>query len=135
MLAAQEISQQEFRRLSNFPDLEQSDQLAIALEERILHDLAAIIQEGEKGYSPPDPFLLDQEDLATKLTVQTINKYAVTDLEESKMQLLRRYFTAVQTLKAQATPPAPPPVPQTQPGALPVQPPQASIAPTSNAQV
>ena len=55
MLAAGEISNQEFRRLSNFPDLEQSDQLAVALEERILHDLDQIVEDGEKGYSPPDP--------------------------------------------------------------------------------
>ena len=34
MLADGEISNQEFRRLSNFPDLEQSDQLAVALEEK-----------------------------------------------------------------------------------------------------
>ena len=134
MLAAGEISNQEFRRLSNFPDLEQSDQLALALEERILHDLDQIVEEGEKGYSPPDAFILDPSDLATTLTVQTINKYAVTDLEEEKMDLLRQYFVAVQTLKAKAAPPpmsaAPPPQ---QP--LAVAPPAPSIGPTSNAQV
>lgn len=140
MLAAQEISKQEFRRMSNFPDLEQSDQLAIALEERILHDLDQIIEKGRKGYCSPDPFILDPEDLATKLTVQTINKYAVTDLEDEKMNLLRDYFTEIQTLKQTATPPAPMPMPP-QPGAAPgqegppVAPPKASVAPTSGAQV
>lgn len=136
MFAAQEIDKNEFRRLSNFPDLEQSDQLAVALEERILHDLDQIIEEGEKGYCPPDPFILDPTDLATRLTVQTINKYIVTDLEEEKMILLRQYFTAIQTLKQSAAPPPPMPVPgQPAPGAPAVVPPKPSVSPTSNAQV
>ena len=63
MFAAQEIDKSEFRRLSRMPDLEQSDQLAVALEERILHDLDAIIESGQKGYSPPDAFILDPTDL------------------------------------------------------------------------
>jgi hypothetical protein len=136
MLAAGEISNQEFRRLSNFPDLEQSDQLAVALEERILHDLDAIVEDGKSGYNPPDSFVLDPSDLATTLTVQTINKYAVTDLEETKMDLLRDYFTAIQNLKKTATPPPPMPVPAA-PGAqpLPVAPPAASQGPTSGVQV
>lgn len=138
MLAANEISNQEFRRLSNFPDLEQSDQLALALEERILHDLDQIVEKGKKGYSPPDPFILDPTDLATTLSIQTINKYAVTDLEEEKMQLLRDYFTAVQVLKQGAMPPAPPmapPMGAPPPNALPIAPPAPSVGPTSGAQV
>jgi hypothetical protein len=138
MLAAGEITTQEFRRLSSFPDLKQSDELANALEERILENLDAIIDEGKAGYEPPDVFILDPTDLATKLTVNYINKYAVTDIEESKMQLLRDYFTQVQNLKQQANPPPPPMAP---PGAapgqgpLPVAPPAPSMAPTSGAQV
>lgn len=140
MLAAGEITNQEFRRLSSLPDLAQSDALANALEERILHDLDAIVEDGKKGYCAPDPFILDPSDLATTLTVNYINKYAVTDLEEEKMQLLRDYFTQVQVLKAQA---APPPAPgpampqqgQAAPPQVPVQPPAPSISPTSNAQV
>lgn len=133
MLAAQEITLSEFRRLSNFPDLEQSDRLAAALEERILHDLDQIIEEGDKGYVAPDPFILDPTDLATTLTVQYINMYAVTNLEEKKMQLLRNYFTQIQDLKKSAMPPPvenPSNVTQ-----LPVQPPQPSVAPTSNVAV
>jgi hypothetical protein len=140
MLAAGEITQQEFRRLSNFPDLEQSDALALALEERILHDLDAIVEDGKKGWSQPDEFMLDPTDLATQLTVQTINKYKVTDIEEEKLDLLQDYFTQVQLLKAKAAPPpmmAPPGA--AAPGApqapLPVAPPAPSVGPTSGAQV
>lgn len=138
MLASQEIDKNEFRRLSNFPDLEQSDQLAVALEERILHDLDQIVEYGDrKPFPVMDPFLLDPTDMATRLTVQTINKYAVTDLEEEKMELLRQYFTAVQMLKQSAAPPTPVPPPQGAPGQQPlsVAPPKPSMSPTSNVQV
>jgi len=132
MLAAGEITNQEFRRLSNFPDLEQSDQLANALEERILKCLDDIVDHGLKGYKPPDPFMLDPTDLATKLSVQYINKYAVTDIEEEKLELLRNFFIQVQDLKAMAAPPAP----QAAQGApLPVQQPSLSVSPTSGVQV
>lgn len=140
MLAAGEISNQEFRRLSNFPDLKQSDQLAAALEERILHDLDNIVEEGVEGYSAPDQFMLDPTDLATTLTVQYINKYEVTDIEEEKKQLLQNYFTQIQDLKQQSmTPPIQQAIsPQVQAGqaqGLPVQPPNPSVAPTSGVQV
>lgn len=136
MLAAEEINKQEFRRLSAFPDLQQSDQLASALEERILKSLDDIVRLGKKGYEPPDSFILDPSDLATTLTVNYINLYSVTDIEESKMQLLRNWFTQVQVLKGMANPP-PAPGPMAPPGAgpLPVAPPKPSVSPTSNVQV
>ncbi len=134
--AAGIITKEEFRDLSNFPDLKASDQLAKALRDRILHDLDAIIEDGRKGYSAPDSFILDPTDLATTLTVQTINKYIVTDLEEEKMQCLRDYFTAIQNMKQTATPPPPMPLPQEgAPQALPVAPPNPSVSPMSGAQV
>lgn len=142
MFAANEIDKEEFRFLSNNPDLKQSDQLAAALRERILHDLDAIVEDGKRGYNPPDSFILDPTDLATTLTVQTINKYAVTDLEEEKMDLLREYFEAIQNEKHKALPPPMPMMPpQGAPGApapaqaLPVAPPMPSQAPTSGVRV
>jgi hypothetical protein len=131
MLAAGEITLREFRRQSNYPDLDQDNQLANAQEERILHDLDAIIDDGE--FNRPDPFVLSPDDLATTLTVQYINKYAVTDLEEEKMQMLRDYFTEIQNLKGQAAPPPPAQAPAQ--SNVPVQPPAPSISPTSNVQV
>lgn len=136
MLAAGEVTIQEFRRLSNFPDLKQSDQLAVALEERILHDLDAIVEDGE--FNAPDPFILDPSDLATTLSVNYINKYAVTDMEEEKMEMIRQYFTAVQDLKTAAMPP-PPVMPQggdISPVSGPaVVPPNPSMSPTSGVSV
>jgi len=106
-LAAGEITLQEFRRLSNFPDLEQSDQLAAALEERILHALDQIVEQGDKNYDSiaPDSFILDPSDLATTLSVNYINLYSTLQLEEEKMQVLRDFFTQIQNLKQQALPP------------------------------
>lgn len=136
MFAAGEIDKTEFRRLSSLPDLQQSDSLANALEERILKSLDDIIQDGKKGYMKPDAFILDPSDMATKLCVQYINKYIVTDIEASKMQLLRDWFAHVQVLKQQALPPVPPPVPQAEPqGGLAVAPPAPSISPMSNVKV
>lgn len=138
MLAAGEIDKNEFRRLSNFPDLEQSDKLATSLEERILFCLDHIIEYGDKNYADiaPDNFMLDPTDLATTLCVQYINLYSTQNLEEEKVQVLRDWFTQVQDLRLKAM--LPPPVEQqaTQSGQLPPPvPPQAQIAPTSNVSV
>ncbi len=137
MLAAGEITNQEFRRLSIFPDLKQSDMLAVALEERILASLDEIVEHGEKNYGKiaPDPFILDPTDLATTLCVNYINRYSTLGLEDAKMQVLRNWFDQVQDLKQQSMPP---PMPQAgAPGqpALAVVPPQQSVSPTSNVQV
>lgn len=133
MLASGEITLQEFRRLSGFPDLKQSDKLANALEERILQALDKIVEDGK--LSPPDNFLLDPTNLAATLTVNYINLYSTNKLEESKMQLLRDYLTQVVALQsaAMAPPPMPvgPPAPpdQNNPNALP--PPAPPSAPMS----
>jgi hypothetical protein len=137
MLAAGEISTQEFRRLSNFPDLEQSDRLAAALEERILKSLDDIVDHGYKNFDSiaPDVFILDPSDLATQLCVNYINLYATLQLEEEKMQALRDWFTMVQNLKQQATPPPVPAQPSSQSQLPPTAPPQAPVGPASGAAV
>lgn len=125
MLASGEVTLQEFRRLSGFPDLEQSDKLANALEERILQTLDLIVEDGT--YNAPDSFVLDPTDLATTIVVQYINLYASNKLEDDKMQLLRDWFTQVQVLKDQAQPQQQPIGPNGQPGAS--QPNEATQAP------
>lgn len=108
MLASGEISLQEFRRLSGFPDLEQSDKLANALEERILKILDDVIESGKDPIA--DPFLLDPTNLGETRTTNYINRYAVANLEESKSEKLKDFLTQLQTLRMQAT--APPPMPE-----------------------
>lgn len=137
MLAAGEISRQEFRRLSNFPDLEQSDQLANALEERILHALDEIVDNGDRNYASiaPDTYLLDPTNLATTIAVQYINLYSTLQLEESKMNVLRQWLTQVQDLQQAAMPPTPPATPDGAPLTPPTAPPAAPVGPTSGVRV
>ncbi len=115
------ISLQEGRRLLDYPDLEQIEKLANAGEERILQVLDEIIETGK--YTPPDPFT--DLTLANQLVVQYINLYGSAKLEESKMQKLRDYFTAIQTLVQAATPPPMPAAPGAAPGAPPTASPEA----------
>jgi hypothetical protein len=140
MFAAGEIDKSEFRFMSKLPDLSQSDSLANALRERILKTLDDIIEDGAKGYKPPDPFILDPSDMATTLVVQYINKYIISDIEKNKIDLLRDWFDHIQFLKAQAAPPPPQPAPapmngQGQKPPMPVAPPAPSNSPISNVRV
>ena len=114
------IPLKEGRRLINFPDLEQMEKLSNASEERIFQYLDAIVQDGT--YNPPDSFMDLQ--LATELTVQYINLYMAAKLEEKKAQMLRDFFTQIQTLIQAAMPPPMPaaPTPQAQAAPLPQSP-------------
>lgn len=123
MIQSGMISIREGRRLLDYPDLSQMETLANAAEERIFQQLDNIVEDGE--YSPPDPFTDLQ--LANDFTVQYINLYSSCKLEEDKMQMLRTYYTQVQTLKGMASQPAPmapgqPNAPQANPQPLPQSP-------------
>lgn len=103
------IDAKEARRLMDFPDLEQFNQLENAAEERILQILDDVIESGK--YTPPDPFMDLQ--LATKLVTQYINLYSQARLEEKKKQLLVDFFDQVQDIIQAAQPPPMPQQPQT----------------------
>lgn len=103
MIQAGMISIKEGRRLLDYPDLSQIETLANASEERIFQMLDAVIESSTPAQA--DPFLDLQ--LSTELTVQYINLYGASKLEEEKMQLLRDFFTSIQTMKQAAQPPAP----------------------------
>lgn len=135
MMQAGLIDPNEGRRLLDFPDIEQVDKLKSAREERILQILDQIVESGK--FTPVDPFT----DLmkAEELVVDYINLYSSAKLEEKKMQLLRNYFTQIQTMKQAAMPP---PVPGAMPGAapsgpapigVPQAPPQSDLMPIAQA--
>lgn len=126
MIQSGMIDIQEGRRLLDFPDLQQSEKLANALEERILQILDKIVEKGD--YTAPDPYI--DLDLATKLTVQYINLYGAAKLEEEKQQLLRDFFAAVQTLKRAAMPPQMP-AQGAAPLAVPEAPPTSPLLPNA----
>ncbi len=114
------LSIKEGRRLMRFPDLEQNEKLDNASEERIFKILDAIVEDGD--YTPPDPFM--DLDLANVLVVQYYNLYMAASLEEDKADLLRTFFTQVQTLKIASMPPpaAMPAAPQANPEPAPTSP-------------
>jgi hypothetical protein len=119
MLASNEISLEEFRSLSAFPDLKQSDNLANALRNRILSTLDNIVKDGTDPVV--DAFMLDPTNLAMTLGVAYINTYSINKLEEKKMGQLRDFITQIQGLQQMALPPPPevPPGPDQNPNAAP----------------
>lgn len=120
MIQAGMITIREGRRLLDYPDLDQVEKLANSSEERILQILDEIVEDGK--YTPPDPFMDLQ--LANDLSTQYYNLYSSAKLEEERCQMIRDFFSQVQTLKQAAQPPAPPqqPVPQAQAQPLPQSP-------------
>jgi hypothetical protein len=109
LLQAGMIDIKEARRLLDYPDLQQNEQLENAAEERILKALDEIVEDGKM--TPPDSFL--PPDLCIKLSNQYINLYAVTDLDDEKLKLLRTYNAQAVALQQAAQmamiPPAAPP--------------------------
>lgn len=102
MVQAGMVTVKEGRRLMKAPDLEDNEKLDNASEERIFQILDKIVEKGE--FTMPDQYL--DFDLATTLTVQYINLYLAANLEEEKADMLKDFFTQVQTYK-QAAMPAP----------------------------
>jgi hypothetical protein len=113
----------EGRRLLDYPDIQQEEDLLNAAEERILKALDSIVEDGE--YTPPDPFM--DLSLAKKLVVQYYNKYAAEELEEEKAQMLRDFSVQIDTEIAAATPQQPQPV--ATPQAVPEPTPQSQLIP------
>ncbi len=130
MIQSGMISIKEGRRLLDYPDLEQIERLANASEERIYQYLDEIIENAE--YTPPDSFM--DLALANELVVQYYNLYSAAKLEEEKCELLRTFYSQVQTLKTAAQPPASAPnmltpnMPQAQAQPLP----QSPLVPNAN---
>lgn len=108
MIQSGMVSVREGRRLLDFADLEQNEQLENAAEERILWTLDQIVEHGK--YNPPDPFM--DLPLAQTLSLQYYNLYVPAKLEESRAEMLRTFNSQVQTLMQAAQPQLPPGQPQ-----------------------
>lgn len=116
MMQAGLIAPDEGRRLLDYPDIEQVDRLLNAPEERILKALDEIVEDGK--YTPPDPFMNIPK--AIELVNQYYNLYVAQGLEEKKAQLLRDFFTQIQTLQQASLPQPQMGAPQAVPQAPPV---------------
>lgn len=107
MIQAGMIDVREGRRLLDYPDLNQVEQLANASEERILQILDDMVDDGK--YTPPDPFM--DLSLAKTLSVQYYNLYSACKLEEEKKEMIRTFNSQVNAMLMQAQQP-PPPAPE-----------------------
>lgn len=97
------------RRLLAFPDVEKDDNLANAAEEYICKILDKMVDgesdDPEDDFTPPDP--LDNLDLAKEMAVQEFNLARCGDLEEPRLNLLRRFIEQCAALQQAAMPPQP----------------------------
>ncbi len=93
------------KRLMGDLDLLEEDNLLDAPTNRILQQLDDIVEKGSDEM--PDSFTNIQ--VAKVKVIQYINLYETLKLEESKLQKLRDYWTALQDAERAAMPPAPPP--------------------------
>lgn len=129
MIQAGMITIKEGRRLLDYPDLDQVEKLANASQERIYQILDKIVEDGE--YTPPDPFMDLQ--FANDAVVQYYNLYSSAQLEEERCEMLRTFFSQVQTLKQAGMPPAPPmAAPMGAPAASPQALPTSPLIPNGN---
>jgi hypothetical protein len=115
------ISPRVGRRLLDFPDIEQIENLQNA-EEDFLHEIfEKMVDEGI--YTKPEPF--DDLALAREMALEYYAQGKLGGLEEDRLELLRTFLRDLGDLQAKATPPPTPGAP----GAPQAQP---SPTPTSN---
>lgn len=119
------VSPRSGRRLLDFPDLEQVEQLANSQEEWVNLLLENIVEKGE--YAPPEPEM--DLGLAKETVLQYLAEGSTSDLEEEKMDLLRKWNNQVTLLAQKASPP---PMPQATPQANPAPAPTSPMIPNVN---
>jgi hypothetical protein len=94
------------RKLLDFPDLEQVEELANSAEEYLQEILEKIIDDGV--FTPPEPY--DDLGLARELALQYYAQGKKNGLEEEKLDMLRSFMDQLDILEqktAQALQPAP----------------------------
>lgn len=113
------------RKLLDFPDLEQVENLANAQEDWINQVLEKIVDEGK--YVGPEPEM--NLGLAKTLTLQYIADGHNNGLDDDRMGLLRDFNTALGVLMAKAAPPPLPGPGAGAPQASPMPAPQSDLIP------
>lgn len=122
------IDQDQYRDMSEIPDLAAANMLANSARDRITKILDAIVEEG--SYTPPDPFLMVQGGaVALKLVQDYYNLYTNNGLEEKKAEMLRTWHQQCLALQQAALPPAPAPGIPGAPQAVPEAPPTSQLLP------
>ena len=110
------------RKLLDFPDLEQVEDLANAQEEYLQKILDKIVDDGE--YTTPEPE--DDLDLGIELSIQYYTQGKLNNLDDERLELLRQFNQQCQLLKQKAAE-AMQPAAQPQPQGQPLPPPQSDL--------
>jgi hypothetical protein len=97
------ISPRQARRLFDFPDLKQIEELANSKENYLHKILEQIVDDGI--YTPPEPY--DDLELALQLGLEYYSKGKLENLEDERLELLRQFTDSVKMLMAKATQPQP----------------------------
>lgn len=117
------ITPREGRRLMDFPDLEQTENLANSPEDYIHMVLEKIVDDGE--YTPPDPN--DDLQLAAQLVLEYYAQGKCNNLEEEKLEMLRRFKDQIDLLNQKAMQAMQPPPGAVAPQAAPMPQPQSDL--------
>lgn len=105
------LTPRQARRLLDFPDLEQVENLANAEEDYLTMVFDKIVDDGD--YTSPDP--LDDLAMAKQLCLEYYAKGKANNLREDRLELLRRYLAQISEIEQAMMPP--PPVGMPMPGA------------------
>lgn len=104
MMQAGLINPEIGRRLLDYPDLEAEENLANSSMDYLHKILDEIVEDGV--FTPPEPF--DNLTKARELCLEYMAAGKRDNLEEDKMELLRRFLSQLDVLTMKAMPPAPP---------------------------
>jgi hypothetical protein len=116
------------RRALDFPDLDAVESLANAQEDVITKTLDAIVDEGE--YAPPEP--TDDLGMCKEMAIEYIQRYRLLDLEDERLDMLRRYSAQVDQLMGDAAAAvAPQMAAEGGPQAAPLPPPTSDLLPNA----
>ena len=110
------------RRLLDFPDLEQVEELANSQEDYLHEVFDKIIEEGV--YTPPEPY--DDLQLAKQIAMEYYSQGKSNQLEEEKLDLIRQFIDQVNTYMGAAEQAK---IQQMQAEAMAMQPPAPPVAP------
>ena len=94
------ITQRQAKRLLDLPDLQALSDLSTAAEDYVQKMLDGIIDEEPPRYTPPEPY--DDLMLLREMALDTYQWGRVNDLEENRLELLRRVIQQVDELNARA---------------------------------
>lgn len=128
MMQAGLIDPQTGRRLLDYPDLESEENLGNATSDYLHSILDKMVEEGE--FVSPDPF--DDLTKAKQLALEYYANGKLNNLEEEKLELLRRFISQINVLTApppQMPGPQGPQIPGSAPQAAPMAPPQSDLIP------